>query len=313
MEELRIIGEYTGTKKGPLLICFGGVHGNELAGVKALQTVFDMLENEPSKNPNFEFTGKFVGIRGNLKALQTGQRFIVKDLNRQWTKENVNRIFSSEANALDAEDQELKALLTLVRSYIESYEPTRLVFMDLHTTSATGGIFTIATDDEESQRIAIELHAPVIKGMLNGIKGTTLHYFTKENMGIETVAVCFEAGQHEDPTSANNAIAAIINCMRTIGCVEPDIVENKHDEQLIKHSAHLPKVAQLIEKHALKSDDKFKMKPGYENFQVIKKGEILAKDKDGEIYAPDEGLILMPFYQKQGEDGYFIIKTIESF
>ena len=42
----------------------------------------------------------------------------------------------------------------------------------------------------------------------------------------------------------------------------------------------------------------------------VKKGELIAKDKNGDIFSPANGRILMPLYQKQGEDGFFIIKEI---
>jgi succinylglutamate desuccinylase len=50
------------------------------------------------------------------------------------------------------------------------------------------------------------------------------------------------------------------------------------------------------------------MLPGFNNFDKIVKGQPLAKDKNGPIYASIDGYILMPLYQKQGEDGFFIIQ-----
>jgi succinylglutamate desuccinylase len=50
------------------------------------------------------------------------------------------------------------------------------------------------------------------------------------------------------------------------------------------------------------------MHPGFTNFQKVKKGELLAHDNKGEIICPHVGLILMPLYQKQGEDGFFLIR-----
>src|SRR5690606_21737944 len=172
----------------------------------------------------------------------------------------------------------------------------------------TGGLFTICTDDPESIRIALELHAPVIKGMLYGIEGTTLHYFNNENFLRETVSVSFESGQHDDALSVNRAIAALINCMRTIGCVEAGHVENRHDSLLIEYSKGLPQVAQLVVTKRIKPEDEFRMMPNFRNFQKVKKGELLATDKSGEIYAPEDALILMPLYQQQGDDGFFLVK-----
>jgi succinylglutamate desuccinylase len=309
----RIIGQYTGEEKGPLLIVLGGMHGNEPAGVKAIDLMFKMLDIEPITNPEFKFHGRILGIRGNLRAMKKKKRFIVKDLNRQWTPENIERIKTAPIEDLDSEDLEMKEILEVIEHQVSTYKPDKMVLLDLHTTTAFGGIFTICTDDTESIRIAIELHAPVIKGMLKGIEGTTLHYFNSDNFEPETVAVCFESGQHIEDLSVNRAIAALTNCMRTIGCIEAEYVENRHDTLLIEYSKGLPLIAQLITVKRVSPEDDFKMMPNFNNFQKVKKGELLAKDKNGEIYAPEDGLILMPLYQKLGDDGFFLIKTIVAF
>ena len=307
----RYIGEYTGKEKGPLFICFGGMHGNELAGVKALEVIFKLLDREPLVNPDFIFKGRMIGLRGNLKAIAAGTRYLKQDLNRMWRKEMVEKVKITSPEDLNPEEQELKELITTIELEIGMYQPEKVVVLDLHTTTAHGGIFVIAADDPESVRIGVEMHAPVIKGMLQGIQGTTLHYFNTENFDREMVPVSFESGQHEDLLSVNRAIAAIINCMRTIGCVSARDVENRHDELLIKYSKNLPKVAELISCHHITDEDEFIMKPGYNNFQEIKAGEVLAYDKNGAITAPVNGHILMPLYQKQGEDGFFLIKKFE--
>jgi len=310
MELEHIIGRYTGKEKGPLLICFGGMHGNEPAGVKALELMLKMLEVEPIANPSFTYRGRLLGMRGNVRAIKKRSRFIAKDLNRQWRKENVERIQNSPVEKLDSEDIEIKENLEIIAREIEDYQPGKLVFLDIHTTTAFGGIFSIATDEAESIRIAVELHAPVITGMLRGIKGTSLHYFNNQNFEPETVTVVFEAGQHREHLSVNRAIAAITNCMRTIGSVKAGDVENRHDSLLMEYSQGLPKVAELVTLHAIRPEDHFRMQPDYRNFQPVQKGEILACDKNGAIRAASDGLILMPLYQRQGEDGFFLVRKI---
>jgi succinylglutamate desuccinylase len=98
--------------------------------------------------------------------------------------------------------------------------------------------------------------------------------------------------------------------MRTIGCVRAEDVENRHDALLIEYSKGLPKVLDLLYCHEITPDDHFRMMPGYRNFQYIEEGELLAHDKNGPIYAQQEGYILMPLYQPQGEDGFFIIQSL---
>lgn len=313
VETKRIIGRFKGSEKGPLLIVFGAMHGNEPAGVLALKKMFEMLEVEPDNNPDFIYRGTIIGLVGNLRAYQKQQRFINKDLNRQWTEENVVKALNTSSESLNEELLEIKENILLIREVLKEEQPDKVIVLDLHTTSSFGGIFSIATEDPESTRIAIELHAPVIKGMLKGLKGTTLHYFTSENLGIPTTAVTFESGQHNEDLSINRAIAAITNCMRTIGAVDKEHIENKHDHILIEYSKDLPKVAELVARHGIKESDGFEMLSGYKNFQKIKKGEVIAHDASGPIYSPNDLLVLMPLYQKQGEDGFFLIKEDNSY
>jgi len=309
MESEHIIGRYEGEEEGPLFICTAGMHGNEPAGVLALKSVVHLLEREPLINPGFKYRGCMLALLGNTRAYLNGkQRFIAKDLNRLWEPETVQRIRQTLPEQLEAEELELSELISVIDGEIAACKPQRIVLLDLHSTSATGGIFSIATEAPESVRIALELHAPVITGMMNGIKGTTLHYFTKNNFPCPAVGVAFEGGQHDDHLTVNRCIAAIINCMRSIGAVRPEDVENHHDELLIQFSKDLPKIAGLIHVHSIKQDDKFKMHIGYQNFQAVRKGEILGKDRHGIIRSPADSLILMPLYQPQGSDGFFLIK-----
>ena len=309
LKSSRLIGRHTGAQRGPLLICFGALHGNEPAGVRALETLFKMLQDEPTKNPTFQFKGRIVGFIGNLQAYQNNVRYIQKDLNRQfhgvWRADSITDLTKVQD---EAEKVELHELLQAVHTEIADYQPDHLYILDLHTTSADGGIFSIPSTDQESLTMATDLHAPVVKGLMNGVTGTTLHYFNTQNMGVPTVAVTFEGGQHNDPQSIQRCIAVIVNCLRAIGSVRPTDVESKHDDILKAYATGLPKVVELIHCHHIQPNDHFQMRPNYQNFQKVKKGEILATDKNGNILASQSAMILMPLYQPKGEDGFFLVE-----
>jgi len=48
------------------------------------------------------------------------------------------------------------------------------------------------------------------------------------------------------------------------------------------------------------------MNPGFANFDPIRRGRVLAGKASGPVAAPFSGVLLMPLYQKLGEDGFFI-------
>ena len=306
----RVIGRYEGEEKGPLFICFGGMHGNEPAGVKALKIIFKMLAIEPRRNPTFKFKGRFLGMIGNKKAFEAQKRFIQKDLNRQWLTPNMKRVLNSRPDHLQPEEQEIQEILLTIQREIKDYQPEEMIILDIHTTSAFGGIFTIVNDDADSLRIGAQLHAPVIKGMTRGLSGTTLHFFIDENFPIKTTAVTFEAGQHQEPQAVSRSVAAIVNCLRSIGAVDDDDVENIHDQMLLDYSKNLPKVTELLYTYSIEEDEAFELLPGFLNFQAIEKNQLLGKNQYGEIRAKEAGLMLMPLYQKQGEDGFFLVREV---
>jgi hypothetical protein len=47
------------------------------------------------------------------------------------------------------------------------------------------------------------------------------------------------------------------------------------------------------------------MEPGFKNLDHAKNQQLLARDRNGEIRAPHDGLVMLPLYQPQGDDGFF--------
>ena len=307
--EGRIINRYEGKDPGPLLICIGGMHGNEPAGILAIQEVFRLLDIEDSCNEEFRYRGSFIGIRGNLRAIQNEQRFIDRDLNRMLLKEELTRITALPEESWSAEDRECLDLIRTIEEEKRKHKPSASLIIDLHTTTADGGIFTIAADDQMSSTLAKGLHAPVILGFTENLKGTTLSYFNRPLK--DDFCIVFEGGQHEDPESVFRTAAAIVNCMRTIGSVDSRHVDHRHDGMLIKISEGLPKVTKLIYHYKIAEGEQCVMNPGFKNFQPLRTGDVIAKNENGPVTAPMDGLILMPKYQDLGDDGFFMVEVVE--
>lgn len=306
----RIIGRYDAHEPGPLFICLGSIHGNEPAGTEAIRIVLDLLRKEPVVNPGFVFRGRMIGLTGNMRALEAGKRYIKFDMNRMLTRQKILEI-QNTGESLEDEDAEIAELISTVHAEISDYCPDRIVVLDIHSTSAAGGIFVISTDDPESIRIGSELHAPVILDFGNKVPGTTLEYFSRENFHEDIVAVVFECGQHNEALSASRAVAAIINCMRTIGCINAEDVENKHDMLLREYSQGLPRIARLVERCHVDEGSHFALTKAFKNFEPLLAGQVVAYSNDMPILSHHDGLILLPRLQDQGEDGFFVVKPLE--
>lgn len=306
MSSERLIGSFAGKMPGPLVVSIGGMHGNEPAGVGAIQSVLQLLKAASA----IPFYGKLAGFRGNVRALANGSRFLKQDMNRLWKPELIHQLSKSGNGALEAEDAELAELVECIEAVIREKSWTQIFLLDLHTTSAEGDIFSVVSNRPENVGLGLNLHAPVVKGLLYRLEGTILHYFDQRK---EIISTSFEAGQHQDPLSETRATGALINCLKSAGCVRDYRFGLEYDALLRAHCKNLPALVQVTGYHKVREGDEFRMVPGYKNFQQVKQGEVLAYDRSGPITAPENCRILMPRYQPLGEDGFFLVRETSGF
>ena len=103
----REIGSYSGQAPGPLIICIGGMHGNEPAGVLAARRVLRALRSSTRR-----FSGNLVALAGNRAALARGCRYISEDFNRMWLPERLAALDSeARQSTLNTEERECRELL----------------------------------------------------------------------------------------------------------------------------------------------------------------------------------------------------------
>jgi len=73
------------------------------------------------------------------------------------------------------------------------------------------------------------------------------------------------------------------------------------------------RVVEVRHRHAIMLEDGFQMEPGFRNFQPVRRGQVLARDRAGEITARETGHILLPLYQELGDDGFFLGREVKRF
>lgn len=313
----RVIGTFEGSLPGPLIIVTGAMHGNEPAGVHGLEIVFEALEQARRDHPDFQFRGTLLGIIANAQAFLLHQRFLEQDLNRVWTPAFLENTQQAAPDDLLAENREAFEIYQVISNACQTNSSEKVVFLDLHTTSAEGGVFSIPTDEGESLELAKHLGAPVILGLQQNITGTFLGFainggFCPKDAGgsrrYPPICVAFEAGQHDAKRSINQAANAVIRCLRTVGCLPEKVLVDFAESIQQPFLAQVPPVVQFRYAHHIEASDGFKMRPGYANFQPVQSGEHLADDVHGPVLSPEQGLILMPLYQAKGSDGFFIVR-----
>ena len=293
----RLLGSYGGDTPGPLVIGIGGMHGNEPAGVFALQQVLHSLH---TRRPSFR--GKLLALTGNRVALARDCRYIDEDFNRLWVPERLEGTRGRCAEPT-SEEQEKRELLAVIEMALAQRQGPA-VFLDLHTTSAEGQPFVVIGDSLSNRRFAFGLQAPVILGLEEQLEGTLLNYLSEQGH----VVIGFEGGQHASPSAVENHIAAIWSVLTTAGCLRSqDAPERTPPKQ-----PACP-VLEIRYHHLIQAGDDFVMEPGFTNFQPVRRGQILARDRHGQIRAQESGQILMPLYQGQGADGFFLVRTVRWF
>jgi len=294
----RVLGLIEGSE-GPLTILIGGIHGNESAGIKAIQQIFSTIRAQ-----QIPLKGTLVGLAGNLQAIAKNKRYIDYDLNRCWDPKFIQNIHQQHHN--QAEDIELYNLHETIMSY-RDYPGTKII-MDLHTTSSAKGNFIVIPQSEATHPLVRSLKQPVVVDLDEYLKGTLLKYF--RDLGFLSFA--FEGGLIGSTDAINLHVAGIWEILVGSGSVEASDVESSFTYILDQYSSALPHYLKVLYHHWIEPDDQFVMVPGFENFQPVKQGEHLADDKEGPIQAPVSGLIFLPLYQSSGNDGFFIVEEIST-
>ena len=297
----RELGRVEAVESGPTLICLGGLHGNEPAGVLAIDRVLKQISGRPDG-----LCGRMVGLAGNLRALAAGRRFVAHDLNRAWKPGRVEQLKALRGTLSD-EDQELVELSASLDSIVDEAEG-RIFLLDLHTISGPGPAFAILDDTLQNREIALDFPVPLVLGLEEKLAGTLASYMTARGATV----VGFEAGLHDDPTSVDRAAAAIWIALDSCGVFEHESrSEVATARELLRRQADCSaRIVEVRYRHSVADGDSFEMDPGFSSFQPIRAGQEVGSALDGRVRAPRSGLLLMPLYQEQGDDGYFLVNEV---
>jgi len=311
----RVLGDFGPRDGAATLVVVSGLHGNEPAGVLASQRVAAALGA-----PGRALKGRVLLLAGNLPALRRGVRYLDRDLNRAWTADRIRALRNGsgtgdagggvEDGAGSVEDGEQRALLEILEGAVgDASRPVHL--LDLHTTSGSGAAFSTVADTLRNRALALRLPVPVVLGLEELVEGTLHDWMGR--LGVATVA--FEGGQHQEAAAVDRSEAAFWVMLAATGVADPAAVPELARARRLLAEGHrgLPRAVEMRYRHPVAPGDRFRMHPGYRNFQPVKKGEAVATDLDGAVLAPESARILMPLYQEMGSDGFFVVREFKPF
>lgn len=299
----RVFGRVRGAEPGPTLIVVGGLHGNEPSGLVAAARVLRAVVTNAADGT---LRGELVVLSGNREALSLGKRYVDRDLNRGWTAARMEALRGSARAGVqlaeDPEQVELEHEISAVRARARG--PVHLV--DLHTTSAAGVPFGMVGSSDDDARFAREFPLPIIGGLLGALEGVMLDYMS--GAGLVTLGV--EAGQNDDPASADRHEAVIWIALAAAGLVREDAVPHLGRSRALLREATDTRTGRIdvFHRHPITPEDEFRMEPGFANIAPVEEGQLLARDRRGEIRAPERCLVLLPLYQALGDDGFFLAR-----
>lgn len=301
----RLIGSVLGSKKSPTVIFISGIHGNETSGVYALKNVLNTIKQE-----NIPILGNIYALSGNLGALQKGIRYSKEDLNRIWTHANIEKINKSSVNGYSKDLNELIELYQSVKNIVNTNKGP-FYFIDLHTTSSQTSPFITISDSINNREFSSKFPVPIILGIEEYLDGPFLSFINE----FGHIALGFEAGQHYEKDSILNCEAFIWLSLVYSGCVKKkEILNYKNFKSLLADKKRLKnQFFEIKYRYEIKKEDDFIMNNGFLNFSRIEKNQPLANNLGSIVKAPFKGRIFMPLYQKQGDDGFFIVTKISIF
>lgn len=295
----RILIEKLVDKSLPTLVVMVGIHGNEVSGIFAIKAI-----EEKIKEYKLNFKANLYVIAGNLNAISKGERFDTVDLNRLWTQNQIDRINRNNL-IFNTDEKEQIEIYRILKEILKDHTG-KFYFVDLHTTSAPTTPYLIFSDSVNNRKFSRHFPVPIVFGIEEYISGPLLTYINE----FGHVGVGFEAGSHEDKNALLINESFLWIALVETGCIEKDQIPNYkyYIETLRKRSDFSNELFEIIDKHSIEKDEKFKMIQGFANFQKIQKNQALATSNSKTLYSKHKALVFMPLYQKQGDDGYFIIK-----
>lgn len=298
---------------GPLLVCVGGVHGNEPAGIHAALRVartLDTLHN---------WQGRFVALVGNLAASNANDptlRYFEHDLNRACTADKVAAARSADPSSLDAEQRELLELTSLLQ-HLTRPDPGRATLLDLHTVSSPSPAFVYAEDSLPARRLGLCLGLPLVLGFEEEVEGLLADYATSA-LGVLSLLV--EAGTHTDPDSVLVHEAAIWTVLQQQGLVPDAATAAGFDtKQRLRLAAgrQAGRVFDIRQRAAVGSPP-LDMLDSAQAFTRVWKGWTtvatrVRPDRTDLVRAPADGLLFMPNRQarkRPTDDAFFVLRPV---
>lgn len=253
---------------GPIVAIFCGVHGNEKAGIYAMEKALEELSI---------VHGAVYFVYGNPLAIEKNVRFIEKNLNRCFIKgQNGNSYEEKRAQELMEILDECDAVL------------------DIHASNNPDTVpFVIADSGFDIVKcLPFEIHATGFNIIEPG--GTDGYMYEEGKVGI-----CIECGYSGDSGKSENIERAFDSIKQFLSFY------NVIDENIEPHTFK-QKVCDVNRVQRV-TDETYDVVRNFADFETIKQGTLIAKDQNQEYYADRDSAIIFASQGKPiGSESYIL-------
>ncbi len=270
------------------LVIVAGVHGNEPAGVRAIEEVRRLLSQG-----DWKIDGTVFSLIGNPRAVEANARFI---------DENLNRVFEDAKDNGSYEARRAEEIRTWFAELARSFK--RVFVLDLHSVSIGEVYMTIFNADnpgcrEWAERVsAIPLRfaytAAIVPGSLIG---------AIEKLG--GIGISIECGNHASESGTTVALEHIEGALQELHML-------KHGKSF--RGTVYPGTKRTYTLFAsINPSSGFAFTIPVESEMRLSKGQIFALDETGDHRAPQDCYLIMPAKDPNpGDTGAGFLATLDN-
>lgn len=255
----------SGDQPGPTVAVFAGVHGNETAGVYALQEII----------PKLKITqGNVIFVFANPPAIKDDVRMHEKNLNRCFVK------------GIEGDAYEIRRAQELMQ-VLDTCE----ALLDIHMFSdPEGEPFVICEENAFEVAKLFDVNIVSTNWSKTEPGGTDSYMYALGKIGI-----CIECGPISKATEYKDfAINSIYQFLQYFEMLPFEVGVST-----------LPKRVIRAENAVVKDSEQLSLSEGLHNFDKLEVGQVIASDNDRVFYASEGEYILFPrYYAKVGQELY---------
>src|SRR3989344_445670 len=268
-----LITKVISAKPGKTVAVFAGIHGNEKAGVMALEKVLKTFQLD---------AGTAYFVIANPEAVKLNVRFIEK---------NLNRLFFTSNDGQTTEDERARELMKVLDECD--------ALLDLHGYNGEEDSPFIITDGEGLEVASKLDFGYIITGINKAGDGATDCYMTEQGKP----GLCLECGSNFHPEKyAALAEKSIYQFLKFYGLVESAPGFDSREQKLFKTG-----------EIAIRQSETFAFDREYQNFDELKSGAVFATDGENKYTAKENEYIIFPRpNQKIGQESFMLVSRINS-